>query len=157
MIRRPPRSTLFPYTTLFRSAGPANTIIIAAMTRATVTNVMTRLTMHNLLSSHDAAGLLLCRRYCWPRRARMAAMGPLATNSPTAAPAASTGMGDGPPVSASAVGGGEAVAVVEVAVALVAAWVAPDVAVADTSGQLSSGLPAGWALVPKSTLPSALK
>src|SRR6266566_8985157 len=23
MIRRPPRSTLFPYTTLFRSAGPA--------------------------------------------------------------------------------------------------------------------------------------
>src|SRR5438034_6489288 len=25
MIRRPPRSTLFPYTTLFRSAGPGNT------------------------------------------------------------------------------------------------------------------------------------
>src|SRR2546422_7058495 len=25
MIRRPPRSTLFPYTTLFRSAEPANT------------------------------------------------------------------------------------------------------------------------------------
>src|SRR2546422_119544 len=24
MIRRPPRSTLFPYTTLFRSAAPAN-------------------------------------------------------------------------------------------------------------------------------------
>src|SRR3712207_6937755 len=24
MIRRPPRSTLFPYTTLFRSAGPAH-------------------------------------------------------------------------------------------------------------------------------------
>src|SRR2546426_8671726 len=24
MIRRPPRSTLFPYTTLFRSYGPAN-------------------------------------------------------------------------------------------------------------------------------------
>src|SRR5438874_13742461 len=24
MIRRPPRSTLFPYTTLFRSLGPAN-------------------------------------------------------------------------------------------------------------------------------------
>src|SRR3712207_7257514 len=24
MIRRPPRSTLFPYTTLFRSAGPSN-------------------------------------------------------------------------------------------------------------------------------------
>src|SRR5438093_7524296 len=25
MIRRPPRSTLFPYTTLFRSSGPRNT------------------------------------------------------------------------------------------------------------------------------------
>src|SRR5258708_30652864 len=25
MIRRPPRSTLFPYTTLFRSAAPART------------------------------------------------------------------------------------------------------------------------------------
>src|SRR3712207_7576172 len=25
MIRRPPRSTLFPYTTLFRSAGPSTT------------------------------------------------------------------------------------------------------------------------------------
>src|SRR3712207_8335328 len=24
MIRRPPRSTLFPYTTLFRSSGPAS-------------------------------------------------------------------------------------------------------------------------------------
>src|SRR5688572_32595699 len=24
MLRRPPRSTLFPYTTLFRSCGPAN-------------------------------------------------------------------------------------------------------------------------------------
>src|SRR2546430_6504648 len=24
MIRRPPRSTLFPYTTLFRSSGPIN-------------------------------------------------------------------------------------------------------------------------------------
>src|SRR2546422_11356601 len=26
MIRRPPRSTLFPYTTLFRSAEPASTV-----------------------------------------------------------------------------------------------------------------------------------
>src|SRR3712207_9264091 len=29
MIRRPPRSTLFPYTTLFRSALPVGTIIDA--------------------------------------------------------------------------------------------------------------------------------
>src|SRR2546430_12685101 len=27
MIRRPPRSTLFPYTTLFRSAGPADGLL----------------------------------------------------------------------------------------------------------------------------------
>src|SRR3712207_8800767 len=27
MIRRPPRSTLFPYTTLFRSSMPAETIV----------------------------------------------------------------------------------------------------------------------------------
>src|SRR5256885_12249421 len=26
MIRRPPRSTLFPYTTLFRSVGPATSV-----------------------------------------------------------------------------------------------------------------------------------
>src|SRR2546426_5017886 len=26
MIRRPPRSTLFPYTTLFRSSGPAGRV-----------------------------------------------------------------------------------------------------------------------------------
>src|SRR5260370_9357761 len=29
MIRRPPRSTLFPYTTLFRSLGPKKTWVIA--------------------------------------------------------------------------------------------------------------------------------
>src|SRR5215472_6546628 len=30
MIRRPPRSTLFPYTTLFRSGNPSNVALIAA-------------------------------------------------------------------------------------------------------------------------------
>src|SRR3989440_11400443 len=30
MIRRPPRSTLFPYTTLFRSLSPAQTAEVAA-------------------------------------------------------------------------------------------------------------------------------
>src|SRR2546429_5811893 len=30
MIRRPPRSTLFPYTTLFRSLHPGQMIIVAA-------------------------------------------------------------------------------------------------------------------------------
>src|SRR3712207_8163328 len=34
MIRRPPRSTLFPYTTLFRSIG-ANTAVMAAEATST--------------------------------------------------------------------------------------------------------------------------
>src|SRR3712207_7160493 len=29
MIRRPPRSTLFPYTTLFRSPGRANALVVS--------------------------------------------------------------------------------------------------------------------------------
>src|SRR6266496_5039650 len=33
MIRRPPRSTLFPYTTLFRSAGPCPTSACTSSTR----------------------------------------------------------------------------------------------------------------------------
>src|SRR2546427_9117463 len=35
MIRRPPRSTLFPYTTLFRSAGPRQRRSRALRTHAT--------------------------------------------------------------------------------------------------------------------------
>src|SRR3712207_8006198 len=31
MIRRPPRSTLFPYTTLFRSDGEAERVVVAAV------------------------------------------------------------------------------------------------------------------------------
>src|SRR2546430_8452957 len=32
MIRRPPRSTLFPYTTLFRSADPGDVCLVEAPT-----------------------------------------------------------------------------------------------------------------------------
>ena len=32
MIRRPPRSTLFPYTTLFRSHSADNTVLVALFT-----------------------------------------------------------------------------------------------------------------------------
>src|SRR3712207_7440407 len=35
MIRRPPRSTLFPYTTLFRSVGPQREVV-AQLTRGDV-------------------------------------------------------------------------------------------------------------------------
>ena len=31
MIRRPPRSTLFPYTTLFRSLAPVNRIVFGVL------------------------------------------------------------------------------------------------------------------------------
>src|SRR3989454_5362087 len=33
MIRRPPRSTLFPYTTLFRSPGPVSAIIMKLLAK----------------------------------------------------------------------------------------------------------------------------
>src|SRR3712207_8868737 len=36
MIRRPPRSTLFPYTTLFRSKGRSGSAFTASRTRRTV-------------------------------------------------------------------------------------------------------------------------
>src|SRR2546426_7364609 len=34
MIRRPPRSTLFPYTTLFRSARPSDLLLVVLDIRA---------------------------------------------------------------------------------------------------------------------------
>src|SRR5688572_32248506 len=40
MIRRPPRSTLFPYTTLFRSASPSPPI--AKTSIATITSISVR-------------------------------------------------------------------------------------------------------------------
>src|SRR5688572_31822043 len=40
MIRRPPRSTLFPYTTLFRS-GLVNRTVVACCTSAAAANVGT--------------------------------------------------------------------------------------------------------------------
>src|SRR5258708_14259168 len=38
MIRRPPRSTLFPYTTLFRSLHPASSVDQPDCAKASVTN-----------------------------------------------------------------------------------------------------------------------
>src|SRR5258705_8480956 len=38
MIRRPPRSTLFPYTTLFRSAEPKIPIAVVEIRRSMSTN-----------------------------------------------------------------------------------------------------------------------
>src|SRR5687768_18208845 len=39
MLRRPPRSTLFPYTTLFRSGGPY-TVIASGLTSTGYTDTM---------------------------------------------------------------------------------------------------------------------
>src|SRR5258708_15399444 len=38
MIRRPPRSTLFPYTTLFRSVPPSTAAMACKATRTTFTS-----------------------------------------------------------------------------------------------------------------------
>src|SRR3712207_9073033 len=40
MIRRPPRSTLFPYTTLFRSAGHATSGLVTAFVLAVVGSLL---------------------------------------------------------------------------------------------------------------------
>src|SRR2546426_5503312 len=40
MIRRPPRSTLFPYTTLFRSNGIANCTFLAGEVRVVLPTLM---------------------------------------------------------------------------------------------------------------------
>src|SRR3712207_8764280 len=62
MIRRPPRSTLFPYTTLFRSAQPADSpfscrspAIAANSTTARHTIVYPRALVEKRISSDDAA------------------------------------------------------------------------------------------------------
>src|SRR3712207_6553830 len=40
MIRRPPRSTLFPYTTLFRSARDGDELAVAAVVLAVLASLM---------------------------------------------------------------------------------------------------------------------
>src|SRR6185312_16821213 len=52
MIRRPPRSTLFPYTTLFRSNSSAGSFFEGVMTAGYPT-VMTRSEEHTSELSHD--------------------------------------------------------------------------------------------------------
>src|SRR3712207_8941346 len=57
MIRRPPRSTLFPYTTLFRSqkvAGDRLRGILTAMTTNRVTGVLTGVLITALIQSSSA-------------------------------------------------------------------------------------------------------
>src|SRR2546429_6939090 len=60
MIRRPPRSTLFPYTTLFRSAQAYNhTILPLANTRDKLTQILWGLSDFRHRYGHDARGMWL--------------------------------------------------------------------------------------------------
>src|SRR2546430_5941367 len=56
MIRRPPRSTLFPYTTLFRSSAPPSERILGARSAAALLAESDRGTAADLLEA--AVGLL---------------------------------------------------------------------------------------------------
>src|SRR2546429_1271342 len=62
MIRRPPRSTLFPYTTLFRSVAPA-VLVIMAVVLATLPRVAISLAVF-------VGVLLLAEAGAWTLRAR---------------------------------------------------------------------------------------
>src|SRR3712207_7052393 len=53
MIRRPPRSTLFPYTTLFRSAGGGTAFALDSEVIQTITDTVTTTTTTDT-TSHDA-------------------------------------------------------------------------------------------------------
>src|SRR3712207_9072990 len=58
MIRRPPRSTLFPYTTLFRSALPPLLPLVRSQARKVIVAVPLKLSMGQkriLVSSSDAS------------------------------------------------------------------------------------------------------
>src|SRR3712207_7115838 len=64
MIRRPPRSTLFPYTTLFRS--PTTPTSRASTTRRSSEDAARAVPDHGLHHRHGAAGRLLRRRPAHP-------------------------------------------------------------------------------------------
>src|SRR2546430_8211587 len=67
MIRRPPRSTLFPYTTLFRSRAPAVSCRRTRHARATDSRGVAKIKrtiakQTELVVDREAAGVW-CRRY----------------------------------------------------------------------------------------------
>src|SRR3712207_8295574 len=61
MIRRPPRSTLFPYTTLFRSAGPDNRRARALHAHRRGPTTRGRWRAHPHLDRHQSAARRLVR------------------------------------------------------------------------------------------------
>src|SRR5689334_24703235 len=65
MIRRPPRSTLFPYTTLFRSQRNAELeLAYRALEEVSITDALTGLKNRRYLTQHmEADASLALRRY----------------------------------------------------------------------------------------------
>src|SRR2546425_5108687 len=61
MIRRPPRSTLFPYTTLFRSAAPA----VAMMACHFCFNLIDSIWVGRLIGSAALAAVSTAGFYVW--------------------------------------------------------------------------------------------
>src|SRR5438093_2509931 len=59
MIRRPPRSTLFPYTTLFRSPPEGRILIKDAITDAFLQQILTRPDEFDVIPSCNLTGDLL--------------------------------------------------------------------------------------------------
>src|SRR3712207_7677788 len=70
MIRRPPRSTLFPYTTLFRSNVGNATAATDARTSLSVTNHRIRATWSPFVSSTGGDGAPLAPGETRPREMR---------------------------------------------------------------------------------------
>src|SRR3712207_9467453 len=72
MIRRPPRSTLFPYTTLFRSGRPRRTgwLDLVALRYATRVNGLTGLVLTKLDVLTGVHPLNVGVRYLGPEGAR---------------------------------------------------------------------------------------
>src|SRR5207302_9090929 len=54
ILRRPPRSTLFPYTTLFRSACPGGMLSTAARTSAHASRIVVSAAIHDRSEEHTS-------------------------------------------------------------------------------------------------------
>src|SRR2546423_9042599 len=61
MIRRPPRSTLFPYTTLFRSAGPSASVLIEPPLNAPNAEPLVQLIVGTVVAGDEAGALAALR------------------------------------------------------------------------------------------------
>src|SRR5260370_16657888 len=70
MIRRPPRSTLFPYTTLFRSFSPKRAVSFSIFLRASAKPLFASEAASTPSSPPVKHTSPSARRACWPLRLR---------------------------------------------------------------------------------------